>query len=312
MARLVTPLWLAAVVVSSAGGLDETTPGQSRPTFTANVDLVSITAVVRDRRGRVVRDLDRDDFVVLDRGRSRDAFEVTPVADASMSLAILVDGSGSMGLASKLEVARETAARLVASLEPSDEVALFSFDTALRELRPFEAGGSSLGESLAGIDAFGSTSLYDAVAATARRVAARPDRRAAVVVLTDGVDTSSRLTAAEVSGLANEIAVPVYVIVSASPLDDPDADVGLGEAARSADLEDLARWTGGGLFVLSRDRRPDPAVRDMLSELRHRYLLAFEASEPAGWHPIEVRVRDRRLTVRARGGYMVSVRPGAE
>ena len=315
LVRFVATVSAVAVVVGASSAREATWPEQSPPTFTAGVDLVSIAAVVRDRRGRVVRGLSRDDFSVLDHGRVRDVLEVRPEADASISLAILIDGSGSMGLASKLDVARDTATRLFAVLdERRDEVALISFDTELRVLRGFEDGASSFAESLAGIEAFGSTSLYDAVATTARLAGARSDRRAAVIVLTDGLDTTSRLSAAEVSGLANEIAVPVYVVVSASPLDDPSAEIGLGDEAgpRSGDLDDLARWTGGGLVVLSRGRSPDPAVRGLVAELRHRYLIAFEASGPIGWHPIEVRARDRRLTVRARGGYMVSATPGAE
>jgi len=71
------------------------------------------------------------------------------------------------------------------------------------------------------------------------------------------------------------------------------------------DLADLARRTGGEFFVTSATEQTAVAARQIVDELRHQYLIAFEPASRPGWHPLEVRTRDRRLVVRARGGYTV-------
>ena len=105
---------------------------------------------------------------------------------------------------------------------------------------------------------FGATSLHDAIAQTAERVAEREGRRRAVVVLTDGADNASRLTPAEVSGIASAIDVPVYILGIVPSIDNPSAETAATTAERSAlagSLTDLARWTGGHMFVASTPAR---------------------------------------------------------
>ncbi len=71
------------------------------------------------------------------------------------------------------------------------------------------------------------------------------------------------------------------------------------------DLGDLARWTGGEFFLTSATPQTALAARRIVDELRHQYLIAFDSASRPGWHPLEVRARDRHLVVRARGGYLV-------
>jgi VWFA-related protein len=156
---------------------------------------------------------------------------------------------------------------------------------------------------------YGQTSLYDAVAETARLVAAegpgngRVPQRSAVVVLTDGVDTRSRLTSDQVSTIASSIDIPVYIVAVVSMIDDPRQAIGTPPEMTGA-LPDLARWTGGEMFVASAPAHASLAARQIVDELRHQYVLAFEASSRReGWRPLEVRARDAALTVRARAGY---------
>jgi VWFA-related protein len=123
------------------------------------------------------------------------------------------------------------------------------------------------------------------------------------VVLTDGMDTSSKLKPAEVSRIASAIDVPVYVMTIVAPVDAyprrHDAEPPEGT------LADLARWTGGQLYVTTSPSDSSQAARQILSELRHQYLLAFEPGSQPGWHPIEVRVnRKKDYVVRARSGYV--------
>ena len=273
-------------------------------TFRSGVDLVRLTATVRDRKGRFVKDLVARDFVVLDNGESR------PITDfrndlAGVSLALLFDVSGSME--AQLYNARQAASHVLSGLEPDrDEAAVFTFDTRLDEVTPFTEGLRSLPDVMAGIIPFGATSLLDAIAQTAEHVAAREGRRRAVIVFTDGNDTASHLTPGEVSGIASAIDVPVYIIGIVPSIDNPSADVSLNadRSALAGSLTDLANWTGGQTYVASTPAQRSATARQILDELRHQYLIAFESSGRPGWHPLVVRARDKDQTVRARSGYI--------
>jgi Ca-activated chloride channel family protein len=278
--------------------------GASVATFKSTVDLVRVSATVRDRRGRFVRDLTASDFSVLDAGIIR---RITDFRHdlAGVSIAVLFDVSGSME--ARLRLARETGSHLLGWLDRTrDEVAVFAFDTRLTQLTPFTTGLQALPEELDLLTPFGATGLHDAVAQTARRLDDRNGRRRAVVVLTDGVDNASRLSASEVSGIASSIDVPVYVVGIVPSIDNPSAESAVPSATRSAlvgSLANLAEWTGGNSFVASTSGERSAASRQIVDELRHQYLIAFESSTRPGWHPLIVRARDKDLTVRARSGY---------
>jgi VWFA-related protein len=289
---------------------------QSGVRFRSAVDLVSVAAVVRDRKGRFVSDLSQRDFTVVESGQPRPIVGFRAEADGPVRLAIVFDVSGSMRVGSKAADAREAARLLLMSLAPGDQAALFSFDTRLEKVRDFTSDFNSLIASLGKVEPpYGQTSLYDAVAQTARAAVGgkRSDarmQRAAVVVLTDGVDTHSRLTPGEVSGIASEIDVPVYVMAVMSTIDDPHRFDNLEQAAAGG-LRDLARWTGGELYTMSAPAQTSTAAREIVSELRHQYLLAFEASPQPGWRSLEIKARGRDLTVRARSGYTAGGRASA-
>jgi len=162
------------------------------------------------------------------------------------------------------------------------------------------------------VDAYGRTSLFDAIAETGNRLAGAAGPRRAVVVLTDGFDNASRLTPGQVSGLASSIDVPIYVIVVVSPLDRAGKSSVIEpqlEELENGRLGNLARWTGGEIFVPITPQDTDAVTRQIITELRHQYLMAFEPGRQAGWHPLELRTRRSDLTVRARSGYMVPARP---
>ncbi|MDP2388923.1 MAG: VWA domain-containing protein, partial [Acidobacteriota bacterium] len=197
---------------------------ESQATFRSGVDLVTVSATVRNSKGRLVTNLTKQDFEVIDRGERRAISEFRSER-APLSLAILFDVSGSMDIAGRSTAARFAAFHLLNSLdEGRDEAGLFAFDSRLREVAPFTVDTRALKGALGEVDPFGATSLHDAISAAAERVAIRPMSRRAVVVLTDGIDTSSQLTPAQVSATAAAIDVPVYIIAVVLPIDDPGSD----------------------------------------------------------------------------------------
>jgi VWFA-related protein len=153
---------------------------------------------------------------------------------------------------------------------------------------------------------FGATSLLDAIARTAERVGKREGKRRAVVVFTDGSDNASKLSPAQVSGIASSIDVPVYIVGVVSLIDNPSSEIATGPAKSplSGPLVDLANWTGGHVFVSSTPVERSLAARQIVEELRHQYLIAFESSGAPGWHQLAVTVRHKNMVVRARSGYI--------
>ena len=283
------------------------TPQQSTPatpSFKASVDLVRISAVVRDRKGRFVSDLAARDFEILDGG------QVQRITDfqhdrPGLSIALLMDVSGSMS--ARMDSARQAATFVLDGLDRQlDEAAVFTFDTKLDEVQPFSLGLQALPPKLTSVRPFGATSLHDAIAGTAKRLTSREGLRRAVIVFTDGNDNWSQLTPEEASAVASAIDVPVYIVGIVPLIDNPTSSFSALSDARaplSGTLASLTSLTGGRSFSASTALDRSVAAQQILEELRHQYLIAFEASSKPGWHSVVVRARDKNLVVRARNGY---------
>ena len=300
-------LGLLAMVPAVVTGQQVPADQTARPTFKSGVDLVTVAATVRDRRGRLIKGLEAEDFEVLDRGERRRItdFRAEP---APVSLAILFDISGSMRTADRMTAARFAAHHVLSWLEPGrDEAALFTFDSRLHQVAPFTVDTRALQGALGEVDPFGATSLHDAIADAAKRAAERTGRRRAVVVITDGIDTASGLTPGQVSGIASAIDVPVYIMATVLPIDHVGREGALPRQEAEAvngTIEDLATWTGGTMFYVSTPSDTSKSSRQVLDELRTQYVIAFEPAGTQGWRPLEIRTRNKDYVVRARSGYM--------
>lgn len=277
------------------------------PTFRTGVSLVSVNAVVKDRRGRTVRNLKRDDFQILENGAARPIVDFDFSDSGPVSFGVLVDQSGSMKLSNNLGAAREVIRHLLAWFDAGkDEVALFAFDQRLREVQPFTTSSTAIIDALPRLSAYGTTALYDAIGSAAERLEARSPSRRAVIVVTDGLDTASTKTVEDVSGMASAIDVPVYVVVVTTPANHPTRGTAPlqneGEPIATR-LANLAAWTGGDMLIASTPAETSLIARRLVIDLRHQYQLAFESSTRAGWHQVAVRTRNPDLQVRARSGY---------
>jgi Ca-activated chloride channel family protein len=281
-------------VVSAAFCLSDVSRAQ-QPTFRSAAERVTVAVVARNREGRPIRGLQPRDFELFDDGQSREILDFRSEA-GPISVALLVDSSGSMHVGGKLDRACEVAHFLLASMsQGTDEAAVFVFDKRVRTAQPFTGDFERVKSSLASVHPWGATSLYDAIGETAQQLAARSGRRA-LIVLTDGVDTSSHMTPQEVSGIASSIDMPVYIVAVET------------SATDTGNLSNLAQWSGGMFYGISRTADSSVIARQIVSELRHQYLLAFEPSAEEGWHRIEVRSRQAAM-LQSRSGYW-SGRPG--
>ncbi len=114
------------------------------------------------------------------------------------------------------------------------------------------------------------------------------------------------MTPEQVSSIASSIDVPVYIVGVVSAIDNPSSELSTGpeKSPLAGPLVDLANWTGGHVFVSSTPVERSLAARQIVEELRHQYLIAFESSGDPGWHRLAVRVRNKNMVVRARSGYI--------
>src|SRR3954463_4765927 len=133
-----TALTLLALCASSPASAQDGSPQAAKPTFRSAVDLVSVAAVVRDRRGRFARGLKKEDFVVEEGGVRRQLIDFRADDNAPVRVALLFDVSGSMRLSSHVEDARQAARYMLAALRlgrNGDEAAVYSFDMNLQSLQ---------------------------------------------------------------------------------------------------------------------------------------------------------------------------------
>lgn len=275
-------------------------------TFRAGVELVPIHASVRDERGRPLRGLLQTDFEVLDGGIRQRIVTFEADERAPISVAFLIDVSGSMSVVEKLPLARAMVSSTLGSLRSGrDEAALYTFDSALHERQALTHDLDAVAHAFPVMEPYGNTSLYDAIAATAHRVKEQTTARRAIVVITDGIDTSSELTATEVSGLASSIDLPVYVIAAIAAADRAHlmGDRTVPVEGYAADLRHLADWTGGALLVASSQFEATRQAAVLVTELRHQYILGIDAATAGGWRKLSVRGRAKAAIVRARSGY---------
>jgi Ca-activated chloride channel homolog len=301
--------WLLLLALfATCFGLPTPAAQAQEATFRSSVEAVSVSVSVRDGRGRVVRDLKEHDFQVVDSGFGKQITDFW-AGDAPISLGILLDISGSMAVGGNMERARQAVDIALSNMRYGDEAALYTFDARLEEVVPFTTELDRVkAVDLTGTP-FGMTSLFDAIAETAQAAAERGNRHRALLVITDGVDTGSKRSAPEVSGIASSIDVPVYLLTVVNPADHPGGEFAViesGEVSETATLADLARWTGGDLRISSVPAHTVEGLSDLFTELRHQYVLSFEPGQRPGWHPLEIRTRKKNLAVRARSGYMTS------
>jgi len=279
--------------------------------FSVKADLVVFSATAVDDKGRPVTNLRREDFRVYDEGRAQSIAHFHGGQGLPARILILLDASGSMGGHERVASARQAAAQLLLALAPEDEVAVAGFDSRYWGVVAFTRDRKAVWRGLESITPFGSTALHDALDKGARDIASHGEGRRAVVVLTDGVDTSSQKTPDEVIARSRALDVPIYAVSVVSPLDDPGSPSFLGkkeagEAAAAA--ETLARYaelSGGAAFRESTVAGLSIAAQRIASELKHQYRLGWDPSQgPSRFRRVVVSTTRRGVTVRTRSGYV--------
>src|SRR5215218_3487272 len=176
-----------------------------------NTDLVVLNVTVTDKAGQYVKGLKASDFKVYE-----DGVEIKTNMIASFSLqaspyaaVVLLDSSGSME--ARFSLARSAAIRFLDGLRPEDVAAVYRFDSKVERVQEF-SGGRDLAPTAYAIHAKGMTTLNDAIVEAANTLAARPEQRKAIVILSDGMDTYSKASSEKAVESALAVGASIYAV----------------------------------------------------------------------------------------------------
>jgi len=265
-----------------------------------NTDLVVLNVTVTDSAGQYIPSLRASDFKIYEDGKEVPAASIASFSlqDTPFASVVLLDTSGSME--TRLSLARSAAIRFLDGLRDEDVAAVFKFDTKIEQLQDFSSG-RDLAPLAYGIKANGMTVLNDAIVKAATALTERPEKRKAIVVLSDGVDTFSKASSAKALDVALALGASIYTV---------DMSANEGNVSRNvqsaAVLKNFAEKSGAR-FVATPG---GPALRDAFAsiaeELGHQYTIAYRPlnrTRDGHWRNIEVKVTRDNLTVRTRKGY---------
>jgi VWFA-related protein len=270
--------------------------------ITLDVTRVNILFTVTDKKGRFVTDLGQGDFSIVENKKPQTISQFTAESDLPLRLAVLVDTSNSIREEFRFE--QEAAIRFMQSVmrPKEDRMLLVSFDSAAELVADLTGDLKKLEAGIKGMRPGGGTSLYDAIffASKEKLMMDQPrDKfRRAMIVISDGEDTSSRYSRDQALEMAQKADVVIYAISTNTKRDALDGD---------NVLRYLTEETGGQAFFPFKVEDLDQSFENIANELRHQYNI-FYRPEPLKadglYHPVTVKVKTRKdLVVRARKGY---------
>jgi Ca-activated chloride channel family protein len=293
-----------AVTLSAQQSPPQEPSSQQRPAFRAGVDIVSLNVTVTDAGSRFVSDLEQAEFSVYEDGVRQD-ISFFSRRQQPVALSLLLDSSASME--DKLPMLQSAATNFVKRLKPSDISQVIDFDSRVEIRQPFTGNQGELISAIDQMGAGGSTSLHNAIYIALkelrkiRAVSEEEIRRQALVVFSDGEDTSSLVSFEEVLDLAKRSETSIYSIA----LRGVDTQTkGFKEAEYV--MKTLAHETGGRSFFPSRIEDLGGVYSQIADELSSQYAIGYISKNQrrdGGLRRLVVRVSRPSLTARTRQSY---------
>ncbi|HYU33450.1 MAG TPA: VWA domain-containing protein [Thermoanaerobaculia bacterium] len=266
---------------------------------TVNVDLVELFTTVVDKKGKEVEGLTEKDFTVLEDGKQQDVRRFELVRDLPIYAGVMIDTSSSMGErnSERLNEAIKAAGRFFATvLQPKDRAAVFTFnDTPTMGVR-FTNQMDVLNGGLSGITAEGNTALYDSLIYALYYFGGIKGKKA-IILLSDGQDTTSHYTFNQALEYARRSGVAIYTV----GIDMPQKEVDI-----RAKLQKLAEETGGRSFFIAAASELEKVFAKVEDELRSQYMLAYQSTNQSRddkFRTIEVKLARPGLEAKTVRGY---------
>lgn len=262
-----------------------------------NSDLVTLNLTVTKSNGEYVHNLSNKDFRVFEDGREQRA-TLFGEAETPFAAVLLLDASGSME--GRLSLARSAAIRFLDGLRAEDVACVYSFHSKIEMIQDFSSS-RDLEPVAYDLDADGYTVLNDAIDRAARELSSRPEKRRAIVVLSDGADTRSRLSGDKALASALAADASIYTV------DLSDRQSGhVANAQTAAALKNFSEKTGGRYVASPGGKALRDAFASIIEELSNQYTLTYRPENRARdgkWRTIEVRTSASAASVRTRRGY---------
>ncbi len=297
--RRIVAVALGGFVVTAAAA------AQQPPVFQVDVDMTNVTVTVTDSHGKLVSDLEPDDFVVREDGRVQKVLLFAPAGrpenrdELALNLGLLFDTSGSMR--QELRLSKESAIRFLDAIPRAKDLLLVFFDRDIRISRYASENQQGIFDRILETEGEGLTALYDAITVYVSRVMDSPGRKV-LVLFTDGDDTTSNTTEGDVERMIRASDVVVYPVEFRG-----DQRPNSPRAMQAhAFLAGLATASGGRVFQPQASRELAKIYETILGELGSQYVLGYVSDNPAHdgrYRKLDVRVSRPGLKVRYRPGY---------
>jgi len=297
--------WLALLLLAFSAVAEDVPP--QKYSENVSVGYVMVPFTVFDK-GAPVTDLRSKDIKLYVDGQpvKSDMFERS--MDAPVSFTILLDGSGSMALAGKMDAARAAIGALIAHRRKGDDFALYVFDDKeAHEVVPFTEDVSAISKALGTVKPFGKTAFFDALATMPERSRLGQNPTRAIILLSDGIDNASHLKRADLAPLLEGVSIPIYPLGlreagEEKKFDPKKIDEELSDLEV---LDEVANLTGGKLFVGNHPDELSLAIAAVEKNLRAQYLIGFSPTGKGAvkYRRILLKVEGRYRTVRVRAGY---------
>jgi len=262
-----------------------------------NSDLVVLNVTVTDGQGLYVHKLSRPDFKIFEDGREQ-RISLFSVEETPFAAAILLDTSGSME--TRLTLARAAAIRFLEGLREEDVASVYHFGSDVEQLQDFSPG-RDLPPVAYDLSSKGMTALNDAVLRAAKDLAQRPEKRRAIIVLSDGADNRSGATAEKALNAALAAGATIYTVDMMDP-----AAHGAEKMVAAGALKNYAVKSGGRYVSKPGGAALDEAFRGILEELSNQYTLGYRpenAARDGRWRAIQLKLSRPGLSARTKNGY---------
>jgi Ca-activated chloride channel family protein len=285
-------------------------PRTSSPSFRSAVDVVSMSVTVTDSTNRYVTDLTQNDFEIFEDGTKQD-LTLFNRSNLPVALSLLIDTSSSME--DRMTIAQDAAIGFVRKLRPTDLGEVIGFDSRAEVLQKFTSNTAELEQAIRKTVAGGSTSLNNALYISLKGLKKIPTRtedevrRQAIILLSDGEDTSSLVSFDDVLDLARRSETAVYAIGLMS--NEPSQSKGFREATYA--LRQLANDTGGRAFFPTEAKTLASIYGQIYDELSSQYTIGYTSKNPkrdGAWRRLVVRVARPNVQARTKQGYFAPTR----
>jgi Ca-activated chloride channel homolog len=301
---------LCVAAISAQSGAQGTAPQEQQKLFRATVDVVSLNVTVVDPQNRYITDLTETDFAVFEDG-TRQELSYFNRTSLPIALSLLIDTSASME--NRMQFAQDAAIGFARKLRSQDLAQVVDFDSRVEVLQDFTNRIEELERAIRSTSAGGSTSLHNALYISLKELAKiKPRstddvRRRAIIVLSDGEDTSSLVSYEEVLELAKRSETAIYTIA----LQAKDAPLTKGFREAEFVLRQFAQETGGRAFFPARPEDLQNVYGRIADELASQYSLGYaskNARRDGGWRRIAVQVARPQAIARTKRGYYAAAR----